>query len=255
MGTYSEVRIDNHVMIVTINRPQVRNALNIPAHQELASIFDKFEADPALRVAIITGTGDEAFCAGSDIKEELDRGAKPETGFAGITRRFDMRKPVIAAVNGVAAGGGLEILSGCDLAVAADHARFGLPEPRVGLAAIDGGLQRLVRQLPLKFAMEILLTGELIDAPTALRYGLINACVPRDRLMDTALAYANAIVRCAPLAVSATKALAMAAQTLPDQRDRRLWTHPDVERMWYSDDAQEGLRAFAEKRLPQWRGQ
>ena len=162
---FIDVVYTNDVMEVSIQRPEVLNALNIQAHAELADVFDKFANASSLNIAVIRGSGERAFCVGSDLKERAEVGSDmmPPSGFAGLTERFDLEKPVIALVNGDAIGGGLEIILACDLAIAVDTARFGLPEPKVGLAA-SGGLHRLARQLPLKRAMEISLMGKLFDA-------------------------------------------------------------------------------------------
>lgn len=253
-NVYTRAEIQNQVLILTINRPEVRNALNPAAHNELARHFDAFEADPSLRVAIITGEGDRAFCAGSDIRESVDTALKPDSGFAGLSRRFERTKPVIAAVNGMALGGGLEIVLACDLAVAVDHSRFGLPEPRVGLAAIEGGLQRLVRHLPLKQAKQLLLTGEAIDAETALRFGLINEVVSADELLPSAMRLARAIIACSPVAIEATQVVVNSVLKTPDVSDELLWKHPAIDRLWASEDAKEGVAAFAGKRPPKWSG-
>src|SRR4030095_11762814 len=184
--TYCRYEVDGQILTITIDRPDVLNALHPDAHRELADAFDRYAADPQLRVAIITGTAKVAFCVGTDLKAlaTTRRDDKPSTGFAGITHRFDLWKPVIAAVNGLCLGGGVEILAACDLAIAADHAEFGLSEPRVGLAALGGGaLQRLARELPMKEAMWLVLRAQRIDATEARRIGLINKVVPGDELM------------------------------------------------------------------------
>jgi enoyl-CoA hydratase/carnithine racemase len=248
--TTREVR--GPVLVVTIDRPASRNALNVPAHYELASIFDEFEADTSLRAAIITGSGTRAFCAGSDIKDNLDPSSKPPSGFAGLSRRFGRRKPVIAAVNGDALGGGVEILLACDIAVAAETARFALPEPRVGLAAIEGGLQRLAQHIPMKFAMQMLLTGEPVDAATAMRFGLINEVVHESQLIDTALRYAQSIIKCSPRAIEATATVVASNPSVAAAAAPALWQHPEIDRLWASADAKEGIEAFIAKRPPVW---
>ncbi|WP_321965030.1 enoyl-CoA hydratase-related protein [Paraburkholderia sp. J7] len=242
------------VLVVTIDRPDARNALNVEAHHELGRIFDDFEDDPSLRVAIITGRGNKAFCAGSDIKDDVNPDSKPVSGFAGLSRRFDLRKPVIAAVNGVALGGGVEILLACDIAVAVDSARFGFPEPRVGLAAIEGGLQRLAQHIPFKFAMQMLLTCETIDAATALRFGLVNEVVPENALLESAMRYASAIVAASPLAIETTKAVVMQGMKEAGVTGTSVWRHEAVASLWQSNDAAEGLSAFAQRRQPVWKG-
>jgi len=203
---FIDVVYTNDVMEVSIQRPEVLNALNIQAHAELADVFDKFANASSLNIAVIRGSGERAFCVGSDLKERAEVGSDmmPPSGFAGLTERFDLEKPVIALVNGDAIGGGLEIILACDLAIAVDTARFGLPEPKVGLAA-SGGLHRLARQLPLKRAMEISLMGKLFDATTASDLGLINEVVPRKSLEKTKERYLSDLRECSPLALRATK--------------------------------------------------
>ncbi len=255
---YTKVAAEDGILIVTINRPEVLNALNNEAHHELSGVFDRFAADSSLRVAILTSAGERAFCVGSDLKAKADAGKaaedSPPTGFAGLCMRFDLNKPVIAAINGHAFGGGVEILLACDLAVAADHAVFSLPEPLVGLAALGGGgLQRLVRQIPLKQAMRLILTGERISARRALEIGLVNEVVPAADLMETAKALARQITRCAPLAIEASKAVALSSLSSSLERSI-LDQHPTAVRLWASQDAIEGPRAFAEKRPPVWQG-
>jgi crotonobetainyl-CoA hydratase len=251
------VERDGPVLTVTINRPQVLNALHPPAHHELARAFDEFAADPDLRVAVLTGAGERAFCVGTDIKARAESGRDdhPDTGFGGITRRFDLFKPVIAAVNGLALGGGLEMVAACDLALAADHARLGLPEPLVGLAALGGGgLQRLARQLPLKQAMGLALSGKSIGAQEALRLGLVNQVVPAADLPAAARALAEDLLAGAPLALEAAKQVMLQSLAEPDLEKAMRATYPAAERMLASEDAREGQRAFVEKRKPRWRG-
>ena len=166
----------NGVARIAFTRPEVRNALHPPANDELEGIFNAYERDPDLRVAIITGTGEQAFSTGNDLKY-MAKGNPiwiSKTGFGGLTSRVQRVKPIIAALNGTAAGGGLEMALACDIVVAADHAKLGLPEVNVGLFAGAGGIQRLTRQIGTKKAMEMLLTGRLIDAAEALEAGLVN---------------------------------------------------------------------------------
>ncbi|MGH6943197.1 MAG: enoyl-CoA hydratase-related protein, partial [Geminicoccaceae bacterium] len=210
-----------------------------------------------LRVAILTGAGDRAFCVGSDIKVRARTGRDdhPDTGFAGLTRRFDLLKPVIAAVNGLALGGGLEIVLASDLAIAADHAQFGLPEPLVGLAALGGGgLQRLVRQVPMKHAMGLALTGKRVGTEEALRMGLVNEVVAARDLLARARALAQELLACAPLSLQASKQVMLQSLTQPDLKAAIEATYPAAQAMLASEDALEGQRAFAEKRPPRWRG-
>jgi crotonobetainyl-CoA hydratase len=248
---------DGGILWITINRPAALNALNPLAHRELSAALDQFGADPALRVAVITGAGERAFCVGSDLKARAERNADdhPPTGFGGISHRFDLAKPVIAAVNGLALGGGVEIVAACDLAVAADHVEFGLPEPRVGLAALGGGgLQRLARNMPLKYAMELVLTGRRFGAEEARRIGLINDVVPRAELRARVRQMAGQIIAGAPLAVEASKQVMLQSLALPDLAAALRARYPAAERMLASEDAREGQRAFVEKRQPRWQG-
>jgi crotonobetainyl-CoA hydratase len=233
------------------------NALHPPAHAELARAFDLYGADPELRAAIITGAGTRAFCAGTDLKVRAATGRDdhPPTGFAGLTGRVDLFKPVLAAVNGLALGGGVEIVAACDLAVAADHAEFGLPEPRVGLAALGGGvLHRLARQMPMKQAMWLALTGRRITADEAQSLGLVNQVVPAKDLERAARAVADDLLAGAPLALQATKQVMLQGLAEPDLAKAIGARYPAAERMLASEDAREGQRAFVEKRTPRWSG-
>ncbi len=252
---FCTVRKDGRVTVIAIDRPEVMNALHPMAHMELARAFDDFQEDSEAWVAVITGTGDRAFCAGSDLKymAETGRDDTPATGFAGLTRRFDLVKPVIAAVNGVALGGGLEMVMACDLVIAADHAVFGFPEPKVGQAALDG-LQRLARQIPLKLAMGMALTGRQVGAAEARDLGFVNDVVAAADLERATGQLAAEIVACAPLSIQATKATIMESLDAPTLAGAMARTHPLAEKMRASDDAREGPRAFAEKRPAKWTG-
>ena len=251
------VEIDDALMVIMIDRPSVLNALDPAAHQALGAALDAFGGDDRLRVAMITGAGERSFCVGSDLKARMtsNRDIHPPTGFAGLTHRFDLEKPVITAVNGLAIGGGLEIVLASDLAIAADHAVFQLPETKVGLAAIGGGgLQRLARQISLKHAMDIILTGRRFDAEEARMMGLISRVVPGARLMAEAKAMAGAIIEGAPIATAASLHVAKASLSAPDLRSALVADYPVIERMFASEDAIEGQRAFNEKRKPRWKG-
>lgn len=253
---FAEVVREGPLTIVTINRPAAHNALHSAAQRELGAIFDDFAADDSQWVAIITGAGEKAFCAGHDIRAEpvisADMAAPP--GFGGLASRFDLDKPVIAAVNGIAMGGGFEIVLACDLAVASANAVFALPEPRVGLAALAGGIQRLPQMVGLKRAMDLLLTGRRLTAREAADLGIINEVVEQDAL-GAAKAWAARILECSPMSVRATKQAVLrglsadVADSLP-----AAWHYPAMEAMLASQDAVEGPRAFAEKRAPDWKG-
>ena len=179
---YSKVEKDGKLWIITLNRPERMNALHSPAHFELEEIFNNFSNDSDAWVAIITGSGDRAFCAGNDLRYQAEGGKleKNPMGFAGLTSRFDLKKPVIAAVNGVAMGGGFEIALACDLIIASESARFALPEPKVGLAALAGGMHRLPRQIGMKRAMGMMLTGRVVEAAEGLSLGFVNEVVKHE---------------------------------------------------------------------------
>jgi len=251
----------DRIAYVTINRPEVMNALHAPAHQELWDIWCDFRDDPQVWVAIIIGAGDRAFSAGNDLKYHAEQFAQgsyfprllPPGGFGGITNRFDCWKPIIAAVNGYALGGGFEIVLACDIAIAAEHTRFGLPEPTVGLMAAAGGAQRLPRQVPQKIAMGMMLTGRQITAQEAYRIGLVNEVVPLVELMPTAERWAQEILECAPLAVRASKQASTMGLELPLEAAISNQYYA-FQQMLFSEDAMEGPKAFAEKRRPIWKG-
>src|SRR3984893_16871706 len=192
----------DHIGYVTLNRPERMNALDNHSHRELIEIFDDYASDADTWVAIVTGAGERAFCAGNDLKATAQASANgekrvdPSSRFAAITRGYSCPKPLIAAVNGVAAGGGFEIALACDIVIAADTARFGLPEPRVGLIAGAGGIHRVTRQIPLKAEMGMLLTGRLVGADEGHRLGFVNEVVPADELIAAAERWAAEILEC-----------------------------------------------------------
>jgi enoyl-CoA hydratase/carnithine racemase len=249
-----------HVAYVTLNRPERLNALDNQSHRELIGIFDDFAGDDDAWVAIITGAGERAFCAGNDLKATAEASANgekrvnPDSRFGAITRGYTCPKPLIAAVNGVAAGGGFEIALACDIVVAAENARFGLPEPRVGLIAGAGGIHRLTRQVPLKQAMGMLLTGRLVSAQEGYRLGFVNEVVAPHELTAAAERWAAEILECSPLLVQLTKEAAQDGFGRPvDEAIARDWVER-IPRMLGSSDYVEGPRAFAEKRKPVWVG-
>ena len=248
----------DHLAYITFNRPEVMNALHPPCHIEMDHVWDDFAADKNLWVAIVTGAGDKAFSAGNDLKYTAAHAGEPfprsKGGFAGITARFDINKPIIAAVNGFALGGGCEIALACDIIIAADHARFGLPEARVGLMAGAGGVHRLPRHIPLKIAMGMMMTGRHITATEAHRWGLANEVVALKDLIATAEKWAAEIMECSPLSVQATKQAAMAGLGRPIED--AIANHYDLQaKLFKSKDAVEGPLAFSQKRKPNWTGE
>ena len=257
MPEYCRTERDGRVFTVTIDRPDVLNSLHPPANVELGEVFDEFCADDALWVAIITGAGDRAFSAGNDLKYQAAGGGNlgvAPMGFGGLTARSDNFKPVIAAVNGVAMGGGFEIALACDLIIASENAVFALPEPRVGLAALAGGMQRLPQQIPLKHAMGMLLTGRRVSAREGYQLGFVNEVVAPEDLLPAARRWADEIVACAPLSVRATKQCAMASLDGGSVAENMSRPYDQVRAMLKSEDFIEGPRAFAEKRAPEWKG-
>lgn len=250
-----EFERSGRVAVLTINRPEARNAIDGATGQALSDAFDQAEADPGVWAVVLTGAGDKAFCAGADLKAlATGRGGEgifTAGGFAGITRRR-FAKPLIAAVNGAALAGGLEIMLACDFAVAAEHATFGIPEVKRGIIAGAGGLLRLPNRLPMSVALELAMTGERIDAHQALGFGLVNRVVPAGAALEATIATARLICDNAPLAVRASKRLTLAAVELQEE----LWDLNDatVLEVMRSADAREGPLAFAEKRPPRWTG-
>jgi crotonobetainyl-CoA hydratase len=254
---FCKVERDGRVLVVTIDRPEVMNALHPPANRELGEAFDAFAADAELWVAILTGAGDRAFSAGNDLKFQASGGGRleiPPAGFGGLTSRFDLAKPVIAAVNGLALGGGFEIVLACDLVVASESASFGLPEPRVGLAALAGGLHRLPRQIPLKQAMGMILTGRRISAREAQALGLVNEVVPPGEVLAAARRWADAILECSPLSVRTSKQVATQGLRFASLEEAMSQRYDPIRELVLSEDFREGPRAFAEKRPPRWKG-
>lgn len=254
-----KILVDAGVMLITLDRPKA-NAINVATSQALFAAFQQLQDDPALRVGIITGTG-RFFSAGWDLQgategEAIDANHGPG-GFAGLTEFFTLSKPVIAAVNGLAMGGGFELALAADLIVASDTAEFALPEVKLGLMADSGGVLRLPRRLPRAIANELLLTGRRMPAREALSWGLVNRVVPPDGLLPTAMAMAQDMVQAAPLALAAVKEVLRCTdgQSLTEAYDTlRSGTLPHYKAMLTSDDAAEGPRAFSEKRPPRWAG-
>ncbi len=257
---YEHIRVDRegHVTIITLNRPDVMNALHSPAHFEMHEVLDAFAADPDQWVGIITGAGDRAFSAGNDLKHQATGGEMrtPPTGFAGLTSRFDLNKPLIAAVNGVAMGGGFEIALACDIIVASEAAVFALPEPRVGLAALAGGLHRLPRAIGVKRAMGMILTGRRVSAAEGEALGFVNEVVPAGELMAAARRWAAQIAELSPMSIRASKEAVFKGLDEPtlEAAIRGQNRYPAVSALFTSEDIVEGPMAFSQKRAPNWKG-
>jgi enoyl-CoA hydratase/carnithine racemase len=245
-----------HVEVLTINRPEARNAINAAVSSNMSAALDELTDDPEIWVVVLTGSGDKAFSAGMDLKAfaagEAAATIGAKGGFGGVTTR-EFPKPLIAAVNGAALAGGFEIMLSCDLVVAAEHATFGIPEAKRGLIAGAGGLIRLPKRVPLAVALEMALSGDPIDAQRALGLGLINRVVPADRLLDEALALADRIAENAPLSVRYSKEVVRRAAEVPESEG---WAINEAATaiVFPSADAVEGAVAFAEKRKPHWQG-
>ncbi len=244
---------DNGILVITLNRPKARNAANRALAEGVAAAIDELDGNEDLRVAILTGAGG-TFCSGMDLKAFVT-GEMPHIagrGFAGLTESSP-RKPLIAAVEGYALAGGLELAISCDMIVAADDAKFGIPEVKRGLAAAAGGLMKLPRQVPPRIAMELALTGDFIDAQRALEIGLINKVVPSGSALDGAKELASRIAANGPMAVAASKAVLLQQQ---DWNTSEMFKKQGdiVNAVFTSEDAIEGATAFAEKRAPNWKG-
>ena len=250
--------IANHVATVTLDRPQAMNAVDLATEAELQRIWSTIEGDRDVRVVVLTGAGERAFCVGADLKNPSVTGleywaASRVGGFGGIALRETLNVPVIARVNGFALGGGMEMVLGCDIVVACEEASFGLPEALVGRMPLDGGMTLLQRQVPFRKAMAMMLTGKRVSAKEALDMGLINEVVPRADLDNAVQRWVTDLLACAPLSLQAIKQVVRLTGTLsPTQAHAtRL---PAVVTALQSDDANEGVLAFQQKRKPQWSG-
>ena len=246
MSVLTEIR--DGVMILTLNRPEAGNSLNPEVGAGIVAAIDEANSNPEVRTLIITGAGEKIFCAGMDLKA-FAAGENMALVAEGLSKLTKCVKPVIAAVNGMALAGGFEVMMKCELVVAADHAKFGIPEVKRGLVAAGGGT-RLARRIPLQIALELGLTGEPIPAARALELGLINRVVPAADVMSTALALAALITANGPLAVQATKRL-MWDEIGEDPLEHIGRT---VGPVFASEDAREGATAFGQKRAPEWKG-
>lgn len=254
-------REEAHVAWVTIDRQHVANALDGESEAELRRIWEELEGRRDIWAAVLTGAGDRAFCAGSDMSAAAVSLSGTDYwlqerpgGFGGIAARRTLDIPVIAAVNGHALGGGMEMVLGCDIVIAAEEARLGLPEPTVGRLPLDGGIYLLSRQLPHHLALGILLTGRQVPAAEMARYGLVNEVVPRAELRSAVDRWLEQILRCAPLSLRAIKQMIQRSEGLPVAQALRL-KHPALMESLASRDSQEGVRAFQEKRKPEWSGE
>ena len=252
------LRLADHVATVTIDRPDVLNAIDLATEAELQRIWSELERDDSVRLVVLTGAGDRAFCVGADLKNPSVKGvdywaaARPG-GFGGIALRETLNVPVLARVNGFALGGGFEMVLGCDLVVACEEASFGLPEALVGRMPLDGGMTLLQRQIPFRQAMAMMMTGRRIGAQRALELGLVNEVVPRAEL-DTAVDHwVESVLACAPLSLRAIKQVVRQTATLSPSQAQSMRL-PALVAALQSEDANEGVLAFQQKRKPQWHG-
>ncbi len=248
--------VDDHIALIRLNRPKARNAVDGTVTQAIAELVDRTEADRDLRAAVLCSTSEDFFSAGADLKVVAEgRVAELRHAVYGFGGLVDARRdtPWIAAVNGFALGGGCELALSCDMIVAGPEAKFGLPEVKRGIMANAGGVHRIVRALPRHVALEIVATGEPIDAEKAERFGLINYLVDKERVIDRALELAHAIAANAPLAVAGSLRVARQVGDRSDAELRRL-SSDEALKVYESEDSKEGPRAFVEKRKPEWKG-
>ena len=252
-----EYEKDGRVAVMTINRPEALGAMTAKGHEELHEALVSFRDDDDLLAAVLTGTGDKAFCSGVDIKDMLPfikkTADKPWQQVGTMMRGLDIWKPIIAAINGLALGGGLEMALGCDIRIASENARFGFPEVKVGMFPAGGGTQRLPRLIPAGIAAEMIFTGRMIDAQEAFRIGLINKLVPLEELLKAAKEIADRICEAGPLAVRTAKEAMVRGMSLGLEQGLKLETTL-TPRVVFSHDFEEGLRSFAEKRKPKFEG-
>jgi enoyl-CoA hydratase/carnithine racemase len=258
---FIKVQQKGRVTTVTINRPEVMNSISPLVSLEMSNAFNEFDADPEQWICIVTGAGEKAFSAGNDLKFQAEQGPAKmreimkgvKGGLGGITSRFDCYKPFIAAVNGLALGGGFEIALACDIIIASENASFGLPEPRVGLMPAEGGVHRLPRQIPYHIAQYMIMTSKRITPQQAMQYGLVAEVVPLAELIPTAEKIAAEILLAAPLSIRAAKEGTVRGLNMPLQEAVSA-KFPGQLVMYQSEDFVEGPKAFVEKRPPNWRG-
>lgn len=244
-----------HVLVVTMNRPEVYNAVHVDMHNEMSDCWDAFARDQDLWVAVLTGAGDRAFCAGNDLKATAAGGSlkpMPSSGFAGLSSRFDLEKPIVAAINGFAMGGGFETALSCDILIASENAKFALPEVKVGFFAAASGVQRLSRYIGRLAAQEMMFTGRTILADEALSLGCVNAVVPHDQLLEVAMTKAEELCAVSPSAVKATKRVLNEMMKEDGMQSSIAHSRDVIADLSKTADFKEGVQAFVEKRKPNW---
>ena len=251
-------QVEGHLARVTIDRPDRMNALDSASHARLAEIWSEIEATPDIRCVVLTGTGDKAFCAGADLKDDngltgVEYWQSIAKDYSGLSLRRTLKTPVIARVNGLALGGGMEVAMGCDIVIASDTAQFALPEAKVGRMPLDGGMVLLPRLIPRNIAVGMMLTGRFVPAEEMARYGFVNAVVPAGELDAEVDRWVADILNGAPLSLRAIKSLARDTAALP-LHDAYACETPELIAALNSEDAQEGVQAFREKRAPVWKG-